>query len=153
MKHMHGPSTSRRLLAGIAVVAALAAGCGGNGNANTGGGFTTSPLPVASNRPSSPAKVTILSPRNGEVVHSSVLHVRLRLQHARIVIPTSTHITPTTGHVHLYLDNKIVSMNYGLDNRIRVTPGTHYLRVEFVASDHLPFDPRVIATAVFEVKK
>ena len=33
-----------------------------------------------------------------------------------------------------------------------VQPGLHVLRVEFVASDHLPFDPRVIAQVAFEVK-
>jgi hypothetical protein len=33
-----------------------------------------------------------------------------------------------------------------------VAPGQHTLRVEFVASDHLPFDPRVISEVVFEVK-
>ena len=28
----------------------------------------------------------------------------------------------------------------------------HILKVEFVANDHAPFDPRVIAEASFEVK-
>src|SRR5207237_1205604 len=104
-------------------------------------------------RPSSPAKLSIISPHNGEVVHGSTLHIRLGLKNARIVIPTSTHITPITGHIHLYLDNQIVSMNYSLDNTIHVTPGTHVVRVEFVASDHLPFNPRVVKAVVFEVKK
>jgi hypothetical protein len=139
----------RTLTIAVALVSLLAAGCGG-GSAT---GSSPSPSAVAGARPSSPAKITIISPRNGQTVHGSVLHVKLSLENARIVRPTSRHITPTTGHIHLYLDNEIVSMNYQLDNTTRVTPGPHAIRVEFVASDHLPFNPRVIATAAFEVIK
>jgi hypothetical protein len=45
-------------------------------------------------------------------------------------------------------------MSFGLHEPIRkVAPGTHLLRVEFVASDHLPWDPRVFDNVTFEVKK
>ena len=54
----------------------------------------------------------------------------------------------------MYLDNRIVSMNYGTTATIaNVPPGTHVLRVEFVASDHRPFDPRVVSASVFQVAK
>ena len=149
--YMKRIGTTRRLLVGLAVLAALAAGCGGGGSPSNGGS-STAPLTQGA-RPSSPAKLTIMSPKNGQVIHGSIVHVKLGLTGARIVIPTTTHITPTTGHVHLYLDNQIVSMNYSLDNTIHVSPGTHVLRVEFVASDHLPFDPRVVKAVVIEVKK
>jgi hypothetical protein len=44
-------------------------------------------------------------------------------------------------------------MNFGLTDDVpNVTPGPHVLQVELVASDHLPFDPRVIAQTTFEVK-
>ena len=32
-----------------------------------------------------------------------------------------------------------------------LTSGRHTIRVEFVAADHLPFDPRVVTEAFFEV--
>ena len=32
-----------------------------------------------------------------------------------------------------------------------VAPGRHRLTVEFVASDHAPFDPRVVEVVAFEV--
>jgi hypothetical protein len=136
----------RTILPALLVVAALVlAGCS-SGTAAAG-----STTPTA--RPSSPAKLSILSPANGEVVHGSVVHVRLSLRNAKIVPATTTHITPTTGHIHLYLDDQIVSMNYQLANTIaNVKPGTHLLRAEFVASDHLPFDPRVFVQVTFEVK-
>ena len=63
----------RTILPALLVVAALVlAGCSKEGAASAG---TTTP----SARPSSPAKLSILSPTNGEVVKGSVVHVRLKL--------------------------------------------------------------------------
>jgi len=117
----------------------------------SGGGSGSSPTP--SPRPSSPAQVVILSPKNGSTVNGPTVRVRVRLTGAVIVPATTTHITPTQGHLHVYLDGKIVSMNFS-DNATlpNVPPGRHLLDVEFVASDHLPFDPRVITGCVFVVK-
>jgi hypothetical protein len=81
------------------------------------------------------------------------VQVRLALTGARIVKITSTNLRPDEGHVHLYLDGQIISMNYQLTNVIpNVPPGQHVIRAEFVATDHAPFDPRVFAQVVFEVK-
>jgi hypothetical protein len=114
-------------------------------------GGTTGSTPIA--RPSSPAKVQIVSPTNGEVIRGSVVEVRVRLQNARIVAATTTNITPDQGHLHLYLDDRIESMNFSTTSKLTaVQPGLHVLRVEFVASDHLPFDPRIIAQVAFEAK-
>jgi hypothetical protein len=32
-----------------------------------------------------------------------------------------------------------------------LTPGQHVVQVEFVAADHVPFEPRVLTQAAFEV--
>ena len=135
-------------IAGAAVaVSLLLTACVGGG----GSGGASSPTP--SSRPSSPATVAILSPKNGATVKGPTVHVRVRLTGATIVPATTTHITPTQGHLHVYLDGKIVSMNFSTNATIpNVSPGQHLLKVEFVASDHLPFDPRVITGAVFVVK-
>jgi hypothetical protein len=104
-------------------------------------------------RPSSPAKVAILSPTNGQVVHGSNVKIRIRLTGAKIVPATTTDIVPTKGHLHVYLDEQIVSMNFKLTGDIGgLKPGLHVLRVEFVASDHRPFDPRVFTAVTFEAK-
>jgi hypothetical protein len=106
-------------------------------------------------RPSSTAKLEILSPKNGETFQGSDVDVpvKLGLSAARIVPATTKNISPDTGHVHIYLDNQIVTMNFSLDGDIpHVTPGQHILRAEFVASDHLPFDPRVFVSVTFEVQ-
>ena len=143
-----GTLASGRLVASLLASSLLLAACG-RGSTGSGGGPTTTPT----TRPSSPAKIRIVTPAEGAIVHGPKVRVRVALTGARIVDATTTHISPTTGHLHLYLDGKIISMNYQLDNTIpNVKPGTHLLRAEFVASDHLPFDPRVFVQVTFEVK-
>ena len=107
------------------------------------------PAPAATERPSSTAKLTILSPAPGASISGKTLHVPLALTGAVIVPQTSTHLTPDRGHVHLLLDGRVVSMAYGLDQDVAVTPGPHLLQAEFVATDHFPFNPRVIAIVTF----
>ncbi len=107
----------------------------------------------AGSRPSSPAVVTIVTPTQGEVVTGPTVHIVLTLQGAQIVAATTTNIRPDQGHVHLYVDNTLVSMNYGLSQDLPVHPGTYLLKAEFVASDHAPFSPRVWSQQVlFTVK-
>ena len=78
----------------------------------------------------------------------------MNLTGATIVPATTKNITPTTGHLHLSLDGKLISMNYQATQTLPdVPPGQHVLKVEFVAADHLPFNPRVITGVTFTVKK
>ena len=135
------------VIAGLA--AALLAACAGGSGSGNG-----SPSPTPTTRPSSPAKLTIVYPTNGTVIHGSTVHLRIKLTGAKIVAPTTTHIVPTKGHIHVLLDGKIESMNYGINLHAihDVKPGNHLLSVEFVASDHLPWDPRVVQEVTFTVK-
>ena len=120
----------------------------GRQRARSGGTPTPSP------RPSSPAQITIVSPKEGSVVRGPSVTVRVRLAGATIVPATTKNITPTTGHLHLSLDGKLISMNYQATQTLPdVPPGTHVLKVEFVAADHLPFNPRVITGVTFTVKQ
>jgi len=122
----------------------------------TGPGSSGSAIPTSSSigsRPSSPAVVGIVEPKNGAIVTGSTLHIVLSLKDAVIVKQTSTNIRPDQGHVHLYVNNVLVSMNYGLVQDLPVHKGTYVLKAEFVASDHAPFNPRVYSPAVvFTVK-
>lgn len=104
-------------------------------------------------RPSSPAVITIDEPTPGETVSGTTVHVVLSLTGARIVTQTTTNIRPDEGHVHLFVDNVLVSMNYGLQQDLPVHPGTYVLKAEFVAADHAPFNPRVVsAQTIFTVR-
>jgi hypothetical protein len=150
---MHGQLRHRPLAAlalPLAVAVLLLAACSGSGGSS---GATATPSTTALGpRPASTAKLTILSPHNGQTVHTETPEVHLGLQGAKIVTQTSTHIRPDQGHVHLLVDGKLVAMNYRLDERLpKLTPGQHLVQVEFVAADHAPFDPRVLAQAAFIV--
>ena len=104
-------------------------------------------------RPSSLATVEILQPAQGSTVTGTTAHIVLKLSGAKIITQTTTAIRPDEGHVHLYVNNQLVSMNYGLEQDIPVTTGSLVLRAEFVAADHAPFNPRVQSEEiVFTVK-
>jgi hypothetical protein len=105
-------------------------------------------------RPSTTARLVVLSPREGEVFRGGLaaIPVELRVEGGRIVPITSFHLVPNEGHVHLFLDGTLVSMTSGTRTQIVAPPGRHELRAEFVAIDHAPFDPRVIVTVTFSVR-
>lgn len=127
--------------ASLALLAVLLASCSGQ----------PSPSPSLV-RPSSPAVVSIAEPVAGETVHGTNVHVVLTLEGAKIVSQTSTDIRPDEGHIHLYVNNVLVSMNYGLEQDVPVHTGTYVVKAEFVAADHAPFNPRVwSAETIFSV--
>lgn len=135
----------------LAVGAALAS-CGeGGGGAGSGTTPSTDATPVE--RPSSTAELSIVSPENGAVVRGSTVDLRVRLEGGTIVPQTTTDLRPDEGHLHVILDEELISMTEGLAQTIEgVSPGMHRLTIEFVAADHAPFDPRVVAIVAFEVR-
>jgi hypothetical protein len=142
----------RVFLAAVAVVVSAAA-CGGSGRAASGPSG-----PPASPRPGGAARLTIIAPASGAVIHARTVHVRVRLTGASTENPATTQALP--GYVHLYLDSKIISIAPVASNDSvteqaigRVKPGRHMLKAEFVGPDHLPFRPRVIAVVTFTVRR
>ena len=113
----------------------------------------TSPTPSPTPRLSSTGRITIVQPADNTVVTTTTLHVDFQLTGAHIVNVTTKNVTPDTGHIHLSIDSLLISMNYQLSQDVsmqRYTPGPHVLQGEFVAADHLPFSPRVIAKVIIE---
>ena len=107
----------------------------------------------AGKRPSATARLQIVSPLPGEVFQGdpASVPIQLRLVGGRVVSATSASPLPNVGHIHVYLDGKLVSMSPSLSDRFDVGPGKHELEVDFVASDHGPFNPPVRAVLSFEV--
>ena len=127
-------------------VLALAACSGGDGGGSAAPATTAV---AAAPRPSSPAKLTIMAPRNGQTVKEGA-ELRLGLDNAKIINQTTTRIQGDEGHIHLLVDGKLVNMNYGLRQRLpELAPGQHVVQVEFVAADHAPFEPRILTQAAF----
>jgi hypothetical protein len=137
-------------LALIVATAFVLAACGSSDDGGSGATGATAP---SSDRPSSTAKLAIVLPKVGEVVHGSSVDLHVKLQGAKLVPATTTHIVPDEGHLHVILDDSLISMTRGLEQTIPdVPPGEHRISVEFVASDHAPFDPRVVSVVAFEVR-
>lgn len=136
---------ARRFGALAAVLSLVLTGCGGS-KPKAG-----SPTPAT--RPSSTATVSIVAPANGGTVTGGTIRVQIALKGGKITSVTSQNLSPDEGHLHLSLDSKLISMTGGLSTEIpNVTPGTHLIEVEFVASDHSPFNPRVFAGNTFIVR-
>lgn len=143
---MRRPQTHvRPHLAGILVIgmSVTLAACSNPAASQAPTGVTS-----AGSRPSSPAVVRILEPTPNAKLTGTSVHVVVSLEHATIVSTTTTNIRPDEGHLHLYVNGVLTSMNYALDQTLPVHPGTYALKVEFVAADHAPFNPRVISPVV-----
>ncbi len=148
------PRTRRLGSAALAVVVAalLVTACSGGDDTTGGSATATTAAPAVADRPSSPAKLTIEEPRQGQTVEQARPRLVLNLDGGKIVNQTTTRIQGDEGHIHLHVDGKLVDMNYGLRQRLpQLPPGQHVVQVEFVAADHAPFDPRVLTQAAFQV--
>jgi ABC-type Fe3+-hydroxamate transport system substrate-binding protein len=146
------PTQPRRPL--LVVVAALvAAACGPSSPSAPASPSAAAFAPYGSYapaaRPSTTAKVTIVSPTPNEVITGNTVHVVVNVTGATIVDDTNEDIRPDQGHVHVYLDNALWYMQYSLTKDIPVNPGTYAIKAEFVANDHFPFNPRDWSDQVF----
>jgi hypothetical protein len=113
------------------------------------------PASGAGPRIASTATLAFEEPTEGVIVEGDELHVVLDLQGGTVVEETSSDVRPDTGHIHLAVDGALVSMTYGTVQVVDLRafgPGEHRLEAEYVAADHLPFDPRVIAEVGFDAQ-
>jgi hypothetical protein len=114
------------------------------------------PATVSADRPTSTATINIVHPADGETVTGTTLDIVMTLPGGKIVDYTGTNLTPDTGHIHILLDHKLISMTFGLVQEVSLqdlAPGTHLLEAEFVAVDHAPFDPPVTSSVTFKTTK
>lgn len=134
----------RRALTAVGLL--ILASCGGEPTPGPAASPTTT-------RPRSTATIRIAEPESGAVVRGTRLLVKVEVKGARVLEKASTDTRPDTGHVHLYLDGKTVTLLAGLQFEITdLTPGKHLLQAEFSAADHGPFNPRVITATAFTVQ-
>jgi len=144
-----GVRTRALMVVALAVPALVLVAC--SSSPDGGGSVTVTPA-SAGPRPASPAVVTIVEPKNGATVPAQGATLQVKLTGATLTSVTSQDISPTEGHLHVSVDDQLISMTSGLKETLPdLAPGRHTLQVEFVASDHLPFDPRVITRGFFEV--
>jgi cytochrome c oxidase assembly factor CtaG len=103
--------------------------------------FRAGPLPTTRTR------LEVLTPLDGEVIASSALRVAVRLlEPAGASWTPVTEWSPTRGHIHISIDGRMLSMTWEPLLVLPVSAGTHMVTMEYVASDHRPFSPRVLVT-------
>jgi hypothetical protein len=135
-----------RYVVALLVLAFVAAACGKGGSPPAASPSPTR-TPIAST-----GKLAIVFPRPGDTVKGSTVKVRMTLTGAKIVPVTTRDLKPNEGHLHVLLDGRLITMTAALTTDLpNVPPGSHTLRVEFVAGDHAPFSPRVIQETLFTV--
>ncbi len=136
----------RAALVVVVVALVVAAGLSACAPDNSSSSQTTT-------RPRTPAMLQIVSPTPNQVTGPNV-DLKMALEGAMVVSPSQvTGISPTQGHIHVSVDGKLVSMTFGLSQRLsNLSSGTHTVQAEFVASDHRQFANRVVATVVFQVE-
>jgi hypothetical protein len=136
----------------VCVAACGSAAPGGDPSSSATAAPTPYPTPSGGlgHRPSTPVKISLLAPTNSEVVHGTTLVVKVSITGGMVTTVTTGDITPTKGHVHLYLNNQLILMSYTLSQPITVKPGLEYtMYAEFVAQDHFPFAPRDVTPTIF----
>lgn len=136
-----------RSMAGALALSALLAACGGDAAPSA------SPT-VVNTRPTSTGTLTVLEPAFGSTVQGPTVRVRVRVDGARVLPKNlgSRHLSPDTGHIHINLDERVVTQTGGREYEIPdVQPGDRVLRVEFAAADHFSFNPPVIQIVRFTV--
>jgi outer membrane lipoprotein SlyB len=132
----------------FALVLALGLALTGCGGEPTPSG--TSPA----GRPSSTATLAIVEPADDAVVRGDTVEVVFSLEGGTLVDLTETAVRPDEGHLHVTVDGALVSMTGGLEQELTgLEPGPHLLKAEYVAADHAPFQPRVLAAVAFTVEE
>jgi hypothetical protein len=105
-------------------------------------------------RPTTHATLQIVSPAPNAQTGAEV-DLRMHLTGARVVPGTEVggRLRGDRGHIHVSVDGQLVAMPYSLDQTIPgLSPGSHTIQAEFVATDHLAFANRVLAAVTFTVE-
>jgi hypothetical protein len=131
---------------------ALAVACAIVLGACDGGDPEPDPTTAGPSRIASTGSIAVVEPEAGAAVPGPSVHVQVALEGATIAEEVSADIRPDVGHIHVKLDGETITLLAGLEYTIEgVAPGPHVLEVEFAASDHGPFAPRVVQTVAFTV--
>ena len=118
----------------------------------TGCGSDKASAPTVVERPTTDARIQIVSPAPNQETGPDVT-IQVKLIGAKEVPQVSGPLKPDEGHIHVSLDGTVVAMAYNDTQTLKgLTPGQHSAQVDFVAVDHVPFKNRVTAAVLFTVK-
>jgi hypothetical protein len=110
--------------------------------------------PAARARPSTDAKLLILSPTPNQVTGPNIT-LQFQVTGGTVLPPAQATgpLRGDQGHIHVSLDGKLVQMAYSTHADLSgLSPGPHSVSASWVATDHLPFANRVVADVLFTVQ-
>jgi hypothetical protein len=110
------------------------------------------PATPSCGRPATQARITILSPTQGQVIAGRQVNVQVRLTGGKFAPVASIKNRPGEGHLHLYIDGSLESMTGQSSQGLNLPPGRHEMKAEYVANDHGPFCRQVSDLATFTVR-
>lgn len=136
------------LIAGLALAAALLAGCSGTPAAESKPATPDAAAPAASE----PMTLKILEPANGAEVPAGALKVEVETTGIEFVMP-SNDLVDGQGHVHFTLDDGPEIMSVEKVTELKdIAPGKHTLKAHLVQNNTEPFDPSVEQIIEFTAK-
>lgn len=141
----------RRAVLTLCVLTLVFAGCSSKSADTHGEADHVDNTAVGPGRPSSTATISIVQPVAAGPLASGKVPVKLGLDGGKVLSAATKDLKPNEGHIHLSLDGKLQEMIYQLDTELQVPPGKHTIEAEFVAGDHAPFNPRVIARRELDI--
>jgi hypothetical protein len=90
------------------------------------------------------AEISIVAPGDGALVPAR-RPVSIRVELSGGSLASSNRAGDEGGHLHVFVDGRLRSMPLGVRPEVRLPPGDHSVRVEYVANDHTSFDPPILA--------
>lgn len=98
---------------------------------------------------STSARITILSPADGDTVRAGMVNVEVDIKNGSVATSASD---TEGGHIHIFVDDQMVSMPYTTDTTVQLDPGEHAITAEYVDTAHMSFEPRVTDMVTVKVK-
>ncbi len=87
--------------------------------------------------------IAIVQPEDGATVAAGEpVTIEVQVEGGEI----ATSASDSGGHIHIFVDDSVVSMPNSTSAEVTLEPGEHELRVEYVDFQHASFDPPVAET-------
>jgi hypothetical protein len=128
----------------VSVVLLIAAFAVGTGAFALGGSSSTSTTATVA-APDGVA-VEITNPRDGSSVRAGrPVSIEGQISGGELTSATRSD-DPTQGHLHVFVDDELISMPSTPTQEVELKPGEHTIAVEFTTADHRSFEPRIVDT-------
>jgi hypothetical protein len=102
-------------------------------------------------RPSTAATLEVVSPSQRQHFRSNAVPLRVNVKGGGLAAAGVNKLEPGKGHLQVSVDRIVVTRASNPVQVVQLPDGEHTIAVEYVASDHLPYCPRVAVTRTVKV--